>query len=77
MRKLISNDITVSEQMVVRDQFLKLVQNWQGHWQTTDIHLLLLASGVKCQYVSKYTCNLSGFEVVDEKKYLFFVLEWS
>ena len=78
MRKLIPNDITVSEQHAHRDQFMSMVRRWSDSYEKYDVDALLEDSGVKCYYVRAISMQcLAGFEVVDEQKYMWFKLKWS
>ena len=76
--KLIPNDITVSEQHAIRDRFSNQVDKWeetQPARERNDKYLdqLVNASGVKCQFLRG---RLIGFNIVDEKKYAWFLLKW-
>jgi hypothetical protein len=78
MRKLIPNNITVSEQFVILTNFMTIVSKWDKGQFPCNVDKLLEDSGVKCTHLGpRRRHRLGGFEVVDEKKYLFFVLKWS
>lgn len=74
--KLIPNNIDVTEQFVILNRFLDMVERWQKYAIENDIDAteLLEASGVKCYKINK---RLAGFEIVDFEKYLMFVLKYS
>jgi hypothetical protein len=78
MRKLIPNNITVSEQFRIRAQFVSMVGKWRHSHLPVNIEFLQNleeASGVRCHYASMG--QLAGFKLVDEKAYAWFVLRWS
>jgi len=80
MRKLIPNNITVTEQIAIHRQFFNMVGKWRRSQQPVlrkDEYLQCLEedSGVRCQYSSGG--QLTGFEVIDEKTYTWFVLKWT
>ena len=83
MIKLIPNDINVSEQLRIRNQFVSIVGKWkQSLLVNTDKKYLELElqcleedSGVRCHYTNHG--ELAGFKIVDEKIYAWFVLRWS
>ena len=77
MRKLIPNNITVSEQFVILTNFMTMVSKWDRGQFPCSVAKLLEDSGVKCTHLGPHRHRLGGFEVIDEKKYLFFVLKWS
>jgi hypothetical protein len=75
---LISKNTTVSEQFIQRNQFVNMVQKWSGPdatYSRVDVDALLEASGVKCHYIG--FGGVAGFEVVNEKQYVMFVLRWA
>lgn len=80
--KLIPNDISVTQQFKILGEFLKLVEKWAGVepyqlgpvYVDLDVDQLLKDSGVKCQIMGN---RLTGFDIVDDKAYLLFLLKWS
>lgn len=83
--KLIPNNLTVSEQFAKYNQFIEMVQRWDGRvpWDAVpwdakriDTDRLLKESGVRC-YLANYNTRLAGLEIVDTRAYIFFVLKWA
>ena len=78
MRKLIPNNITVTEQLRIRAQFFTMIGKWRYSHLPVNIEFLQHleeASGVRCHYAR--SGQLAGFKLVDEKTYTWFVLKWS
>jgi hypothetical protein len=85
--KLIPNDITVSEQYAIRDHFSKMVKRWE-HTRPSSAYVyefldqLVTESGVQCQMIGHHAgringgARLTGYDIVDEKKYAWFLLKW-
>lgn len=78
--KLIPNDISVTEQFEIYNRFIEMVIQWDGRYPFDPKHIntkrLLKESGVKCYHVSNAN-RLAGFEIVDHKKYMVFVLKYA
>ena len=83
MIKLIPNDINVSEQLRIRNQFVSIVENWKKSllantskkYLELELQWLERDSGVRCHYTNHGA--LTGFKIVDEKMYAWFVLRWA
>jgi len=83
VRKLIPNNITVTEQFRIRTQFVGMVGKWKQSILTTtskkylelELQWLERDSGVRCHYTNNG--ELVGFKLVDEKMYAWFVLRWA
>jgi hypothetical protein len=85
--KLITNDMTVSQQFQVRYRIDHLCENWYRHvndvsnwygivWSKPMLALLEEHAGMRCSSVNNDQ-QLTGYELVDEKKYSWFVLQYS
>lgn len=79
MRKLIPNDITVTEQLALRQRFMRMVDKCKDSLPVNagkvDLEWLLKDSGVQCH--QSFPDELLGFNIVDERAYVWFVLRWS
>ena len=87
--KLIPNTISVTEQFLKKKQLMDGIKRWTeyrykkdtdtDYWAFvhTDASLDTLEKecGIRCGYI-KGTNSLTKFEMVNEKKYLVFVLRW-
>ena len=83
--KLIPNGITVSEQFALRHHIDTAFNNWYNQqapesdvwvdWTPEILAHLEEDSGVRCQAYKQ--TQLTNYLVVDEKKYLWFVLKWA
>ena len=78
--KLIPNDINILEQFRIRDHFEQMVDRWGGRNQITisytyraNLKRLEEDSGVRCHYIGT---RLAGYELVNEKAYIMFILTW-
>jgi len=77
VKKLIPNNITVTEQIKLRDDIISAICKWSGQRQLEKIDLtkLEIESGIRCWYlVSAKT--FVDLECVDEKLYMWFMLKW-
>lgn len=85
MRNIIPNNVTVSEQFKLMGEFNRAVNNWH-----LDIHKTPLSQanvgdvakqlaedfGISCIIKNDYTFRALSPKVVDERKYLFFMLRY-
>jgi hypothetical protein len=75
--KLISNDITVTEQFAIRAAFNRAAARWNkdSYLHGADMDALRVESGVRCTYIK---CRgLVGFDLEDPVQYTCFLLRWS
>jgi hypothetical protein len=80
--KLIPNNINVSEQLAIRRDIDRIIDNWLLDESTPFIRHsdesvteLEQVSGIRCTCVGEN--SIGGYELVDEAKYMWFVLRWT
>lgn len=85
MRNLIPNNVTVSEQFKLLGAFNQAVNNWHmdiykkpvGQANGNEVVKRLEEDyGIKCVIKNEYAFRVLSPKVVDEKKYMFFMLRY-
>jgi hypothetical protein len=80
--KLIPNGITVTEQFALRSKLDSIIDKWL-HDESTPFIIHSDKSVAELERVSGIRCTclgnngICGYELVDEKKYAWFMLKWS
>ena len=85
MRNIIPNNVTVSEQFKLIGDFNRAVNNWHIDAYKTPLSAANVSAvtsqleeefGISCVIKNDYTFRALSPKVVDERKYLFFMLRY-